>query len=88
MFIIIDPGSSFTDIGFAGDDEPRFTIPSKLGNHPPPLAGDVVVNWGSMEALLNHIFEKLEVDPSEHSILMSDAAHPKGRSGAHDLTHV
>lgn len=84
--LVIDNGSYLCRAGYAGDDEPRLLFRSKRradgrqakeGEYPPSssmpvIERGVVRDWPGLEAMWQHAFERLQVDPTEHQVLLTE----------------
>ena len=74
--IVLDIGTAFTKVGFAGEESPKWIIPTIIAPHKnvfrekAPILGSIVNDWDAVENFLKNLFDEiLKIDPTQHPIV-------------------
>ncbi|MEA5537220.1 actin family protein [Crocosphaera sp. XPORK-15E] len=71
--IIIDSKPDYTRAGLSSGDTPTVVFPTNSVTSKAPMdAYGMVTNWDGMKDVLSHTFKQLGVDPSQHSIIITE----------------
>lgn len=71
--IVIDNRPDYIRAGLSSGDKPTVVFPTNSVTSKAPMGDDgVVTDWDDMKALWTHTFQQMGVDPSQHSILITD----------------
>lgn len=63
--VVIDVGTAVTKAGIAGANRPQLVFPTVDGQ-------DALATWERLETIYQRIYNKLEVDPTQYSVLLSE----------------
>ena len=73
--MVLDNGSGFIKVGFAGENTPRLLLQSRgldgLPSDTRPLSKGVVKDWDAMEAYWDHAFGQLHIDTENCNLLLT-----------------
>lgn len=78
--VVISFDEGWVEAGFAGEESPSLVFPAVVsdsgvgedaGEGTYPIGEGKILNWQNFEALLNHVYESLQVSPKDHPVLIS-----------------
>lgn len=71
--IVIDNRPDYIRAGLSSGDKPTVVFPTNSVTSKAPMGDDgIITDWDSMKAVWSHTFKQLGVDPSQHSLIISE----------------
>lgn len=71
--IVIENNGSYIRAGLSSDDSPSVVFRTDSITNSNPIKAGVICDWNGMKQVWSAIFEQLEVDSSQHPVLITEA---------------